>query len=122
MERVAVFAGPSLRRHLKGADGALDYEFFPPLAAGGREPDLRSCEGALVELGKSANAQAVRTLRRWLPKKPVGSLSLRCDAASLKRSSQLGFDFHLGSWRPGDPPALEVLAHLEAARARESGE
>jgi diguanylate cyclase (GGDEF)-like protein len=36
------------------------------------------------------------------------------------RSSRLGFDFHLGSWRAGDPPAAEVLAHLEASRGRDS--
>jgi len=122
MERVAVFASPSLRKHLKGAEGALDYEFFPPLAPSTRERDLRAYEGALVELGKSATADAVRALRRWLPKKPVGSVSLRGDATTLRRSSRLGFDFHLGSWRPGDPPAQEVLAHLHAARSRESGE
>ncbi|HVR71034.1 MAG TPA: sensor domain-containing diguanylate cyclase [Vicinamibacteria bacterium] len=122
MERVAVFASPSLRKHLKGADGALAYEFFPPLAPTTRERDLRAYEGALVELGKTATAEAVRTLRRWLPRKPLGSVSLRCDATTLQRSSRLGFDFHLGSWRPGDPPAQAVLAHLHAAHRRDSGE
>src|SRR5687768_11730375 len=122
MERVAVFASPSLRKHLKRADGALDYEFFPPLAASTRDRDLRAYEGALRELWKSATADAERALRRWLPRKPVGSVSLRCDATTLQRSSRLGFAFHLGSWRPGDPPAQEVLAHLHAARTRESGE
>lgn len=120
MARVAVFSGPSLRRNLRGADGALTYEFFPPLAPGRPRPDLRSFEGALVELGKGPSPASLKALRRALRKKPVGSLSLRCDAPTLKRSSKLGFDFHLGSWRPGDPPPMAVLAHLEAARARGS--
>jgi diguanylate cyclase (GGDEF)-like protein len=122
MARVAVFASPSLRRNLKGADGALSYEFFPLTgSAGAAAPDLSRFEGALVELHKSAGPETVRVLRTALPRKPVGSLSLRCDARTLQRSLRLGFDFHLGSWRTGDPPAQEVLAHLRAARSREAG-
>jgi diguanylate cyclase (GGDEF)-like protein len=122
MARVAVFCGPSLRRNLKGADGALAYEFFPPLGSPAAQ-DLRSFHGALVELGRAPSAgEHLKGLRRSLAGKPVGSLSLRCDAPTLKRSSRLGFDFHLGSWRAGDPPASEVLAHFEAARLRDTSE
>jgi diguanylate cyclase (GGDEF)-like protein len=121
MARVAVFSGASLRRHLRGADGALAYEFFPPLLPGRRRPDLAAFEGVLVELGARQSPASVRALRKALPRKPVGSLSLRGDARTLRKSAALGFDFHLGSWRPGDPPASEVLAHLEAARDREAG-
>jgi diguanylate cyclase (GGDEF)-like protein len=121
MARVAVFSGPSLRRNLRGTDGALAYEFFPPLAAGRRRPDLEPFAGVLVELGARQSPASVRALRKAVPRKPVGSLSVRCDARTLQRSAALGFDFHLGSWRSGDPPASEVLAHLQAAQAREAG-
>jgi diguanylate cyclase (GGDEF)-like protein len=115
MSRVAVFSGPALRRNLKAGDG-LVYEFFPPLV---RNPSAGSLDGfaaALVELGRGSTAAAVRGLRKALPGSPVGSLSLRGDHAVLERSRGLGFDFHLGSWAKGDPPAKEVLAWVRAAR------
>ncbi|HEX6739636.1 MAG TPA: sensor domain-containing diguanylate cyclase [Vicinamibacteria bacterium] len=121
MARVAVFSGASLRRHLRGAGGVLSYEFFAPLARGRRRPDLGGFAGVLVELGRAHTAASVRALRKASPGAPLGSLSLRGDANTLRRSKALGFDFHLGSWRAGDPPASEVLAHLEAAREREAG-
>lgn len=120
MARVAVFSGPSLRRNLRGADAALAYEFFPPLTAAAERHDLRSFAGALVELGKNASPASLKALRKALPQRPVGSLSVRCDATTLMRSHRLGFDFHLGSFRPGDPPPTAVLAHLEAAEGRGS--
>jgi len=95
---VAVFSGPALRKnlHANDADG-LDYEFFPAASVSGRRLDEARFEGALVEVGAESSAAALRVLRRALPHKPVGSVSVRCDAAVLKRSRELGYDFHLGS-------------------------
>jgi len=119
MARVAVFASAPLRRNLQGAGPTLSYTFFPPLSADVEIP-ADGFAGALVELEAGGAAPALKALRRALPHQPVGSLSLRCDAKLLKRSAKLGFDFHLASWGAGDPPAKEVLAHLEASRAREA--
>src|SRR5688572_3053441 len=120
MTRVAVFSGTSLRRNLEDAEGhGLAYAFFPPLHARPRLPALRGFEGALVELGRGARGPTLQALRDALPGKAVGSLSLRPDAAALRRSARLGFDFHLGSWRSGDPPLPQVLAHFKAFRSRE---
>jgi diguanylate cyclase (GGDEF)-like protein len=121
MTRVAVFSGPSLRRNLEAAAGhGLSYVFFPPLQSPARAPALRAFEGALVELGRMSSAKTLRALRDALPGKAVGSLSLRPGADALRRSARLGFDFHLGSWRSGDPPPPQVLAHLKAFRSREA--
>lgn len=118
MARVAVFSGPSLRKNLKDgrANGAvLAYEFFAPTEV---PESLRGFDGALVELGSAKSPKALlEALRKSRPRRPVGSVSLRCNAAILKSSRRLGFDFHVGSWSKGDPPAAEVFAHLEAARA-----
>ena len=119
MAKVAVFASAPLRRHLHGAGAALAYTFFPPLSADITfDPD--GFTGALVELESGGPAPALKHLRQTMPRHPVGSVSLRSDAKVLKRSARLGFDFHLASWGAGDPPAKEVLAHLEAAQARET--
>jgi len=117
---VAVFSGPALRKNLHAGDAdGLDYEFFPVSSASARRLDEARLEGALVEIGAESSGAALKALRRTLPHRPVGSVSLRGDAAVLKRSRELGFDFHLASWRAGDPHAREVLAHFEDARARE---
>jgi diguanylate cyclase (GGDEF)-like protein len=117
MARVAVFGGSALRKNLQESAGpGLAFDFFPP-AANGRPPEgLAEYAGALVELGEEAGSGLLRRLRTALPRKPVGSLSLKPDAGALRRSTELGFDFHLCSWARGTPPAGEVLAHLEAAR------
>jgi diguanylate cyclase (GGDEF)-like protein len=115
MARVAVFSGPALRRNLRSGVAGLRYEFFPPLGPRAPEPDLDAFAGALVELG-ARGGPARPLLRKVMDGRPVGSVSLNCDAASLRRSAQLGFDFHLGSFGRGDPPAKEVLAHLAASR------
>jgi diguanylate cyclase (GGDEF)-like protein len=121
--RVAVFSGPALRKNLDsgGGDG-LDYEFFPASSLAARKLPATPFDGALVELAPESSSAPLRLLRSALPRLPVGSLSLRCDAAILKRSRDLGYDFHLGSWRTDDPPPREVLAHFEAARARATKE
>nr|ADC35760.1 hypothetical protein [uncultured bacterium 293] len=119
MAKVAVFASAPLRRHLQGAGAALAYTFFPPLGAD-TTFDSDGFSGALVEIEGGGPAPALKRLREAMPRQPVGSVSLRSDAKVLKRSARLGFDFHVASWGAGDPPAREVLAHLEAARARET--
>jgi diguanylate cyclase (GGDEF)-like protein len=119
MARVAVFASPSLRRNLQGSAGALAYTFLPPLDGQVRVPDGVDFAGALVEIDGAGGAVPVKELRQALRSRPLGSVSLRCDQKILKRSAKLGFDFHLASWGKGDPPPREVLAHIDAARARE---
>jgi diguanylate cyclase (GGDEF)-like protein len=120
--RLAVFAGTALKRNLARAAGrGLAYRFLPAAAAA-RPPALDDCDAALVELGAaSIRPAALKALRRALPGKPLGSLSLRASAEALRRSARGGFDFHLSSFRSGDPPAAEVLAHLELAHARVAG-
>jgi len=121
MTRVAVFCGPSLRGNLQDPAGrGLAYTFFPPLQSAARMPALKGFEGALVELGRAPRGKALQALRAALRGKAVGSVSLRPDAEALRRSVRLGFDFHLGSWRSGDPPPPQVLAHLKAFRSREA--
>ena len=96
MARVAVFCGPAVRRNIEaGASKDLHYEFFPLNTIGRSVPDLRSFDGALVELAPRTGVSAIRTLRRILAEKPVGSTCLRPEGAILKRSMTLGFDFHL---------------------------
>src|SRR5262249_48066907 len=109
-----------LRKNLHAGDeDGKHYEFFPAGAAAVRRLEPEAFEGALVELGPDGSPAPLRALRRLLGKKPVGSLSLRCDADILKRSREMGYAFRRGSWRAGDPPAREVLAHLRAARTRD---
>ncbi|HET8646897.1 MAG TPA: hypothetical protein VFO85_15490, partial [Vicinamibacteria bacterium] len=120
MARVAVFAGPSLRRNLQGSAGALAYTFLPPLDGEVRVPERAAFAAALVEIDAGGAALPVKELRQALGRRPLGSVSLRCDQKVLKRSARLGFDFHLASWGRGDPPPREVLAHIAAARSREA--
>jgi diguanylate cyclase (GGDEF)-like protein len=116
---VAVFSGSTLRKNLHAGDtDGVAYEFFPAAASAARRLATGGFEGALVEVGPESSPAPLKAIRRALPQAPVGSVSVRCDAGVLERSRELGFDFHLGSWRAGDPPAREVLAHLEAARTR----
>jgi len=116
MARVAVFGSSSSRRTLKDASArGLSYGFFPP-PAGKTLPDLREFEGALVELTSRIGPPIVRALRDRLGGRPLGSFSRRPDARALQHSGRLGFDFHLGAWRAGDPTASAVLAHIEWAR------
>ena len=117
MVRVAVFGGAALRRNLRKVGRQLSLEFWPARAAGKKSAhDLHGVAGALVELSAGVGGAALAALREALPGQPVGSLSVRCDAETLKRSIRLGFDFHLASRREGDPPEGEILARLQAAR------
>ena len=96
MARVAVFADPSLRRNLQGSAGTLAYTFLPPLTGRVQLPRA-DFAAALVEIDASGQGLPVKELRQELGRRPVGSISLRCDPRVLKRSSRLGFDFHLAS-------------------------
>ncbi len=112
--RVAVFGGTALRRNLKGEGNDLVLEFLPRGLR--RAPDLSDFDGALVEITATGGGTTLPALRDALGDKPVGSVSLRCSPATLRRSTRLGFDFHLASWGRGDPRLLEVRARLETAR------
>jgi diguanylate cyclase (GGDEF)-like protein len=120
LARVAVFGGSSLRRRLRGATGAgLEYEFLPtpgPRARLALAP--RRFAGALVEVGPDTRPGSVRAVRRALVGKPVGGVAVSPDAAALRRLARLELDFVLEIWRPGDPPAPAVLAHLRGVRRR----
>jgi diguanylate cyclase (GGDEF)-like protein len=118
MLRAAVFSGPSVKRILSADGRSLRYQFFPLAAIGPELPSLRPFAAVLVELEPRRSAAALKTLRRAAPGKPIGSVSVRPDGAALHRSSSLGFDFHVGSWGRGDPPAAEIRAHIEAALRR----
>src|SRR5262245_15156284 len=118
MARVAVFGGPALKRNLEPTSSReLSYEFFPLSALGRSAPDLRSFDAALVELAPRTGAAAIRTLRRLLAEKPIGSTCVKPDPNILKRSMALGFDFHLTSAMRGMPVAAEVLAYLNVTLA-----
>jgi diguanylate cyclase (GGDEF)-like protein len=113
---VAVFGGGAVWRLLSAAPSRkVAYQLLGPRPTG-RE-DLRGFHGALVELGPGLGRASLRALRDRLDGRAVGSLSRSVDATALRRSSQLGFDFHLGAARRGDPPPETVVAHLEAARS-----
>jgi diguanylate cyclase (GGDEF)-like protein len=116
MLRVAVFAGASLRRRLKGASGRVAYAFFP--APGRATPRLApgAFAGALLEAGARTSAAALRSVRRALPGRPVGALLVAPDAPSLRHAARLGFDFQLEAWGAGDPRPQAVAAHLDLAR------
>ena len=116
MARLAVFGGPTLKRRLRGARGALEYVFFPLREAArlaGRPGDL---DGALVEISPRTGPGTIRAVRRALPGRPVGGLVLRPSPRLLYRADGLGLDFQVEAWRTGDPPASAVLAHLDRAR------
>lgn len=118
MSRVAIFGGPSLKRNLDTAGvKGLQYDFFPMSGLGRASLDLRTADAALLELTPRTAVAAIRTLRRLLPDKPVGSVCLKPDAAAVKRSMSLGFDFHLCSSGRGTPSAAEVQAYVSALGA-----
>ncbi len=115
--RVAVFCGAALRRHLQRVGPAINLDFLPPLGPGSKlGSNPHGLLGALVEVPRRGRGPRLTALRQALPGKPLGSLSLRSDVEVLARSARLGFDFHLTSWRQGDPPAAEILARFAAAR------
>ena len=122
MVRVVVFAGPSLRRRLKGAPGGkLRYEFLASAGEGAPALDLRGFDAALLECGSRFRPSLLRAARRALPGKPVGAILVRPSPALLRRASRAGFDFLLEAWGPSDPAPEAVLAHLQTAGAGDEG-
>jgi diguanylate cyclase (GGDEF)-like protein len=123
MARVAVFAGPALKRQLEKAQGRdLSYEFFPLASLRRPALDGRSYAAALVELpAAAASPGALRTLRRGLRGRPLGGVGLRASSRAIRAAERLGLDFRLTSWRAGDPPAAEVLAEIRGAGRGSSG-
>jgi diguanylate cyclase (GGDEF)-like protein len=116
MTRVAVFAGPSLKRRLEKAQGqGLTYEFHSPRSLKHPSLDGDGYAGVLMDMASPATAPALRALRKRLGHKPVGGIALRASASTIQRARRLGLDFHLASWRAGDPPAAEVLAEIQSA-------
>ena len=116
MIRVAVFGGAALRRNLQRARRGVALEFLAPLASGKKSSkDLRGFEAALVEIS-GGGGPSLAVLREALSGKPVGSLSLRCDAETLKRSARLGFDFHPDLLARGRPSGRGNSGLIEAAR------
>jgi diguanylate cyclase (GGDEF)-like protein len=116
MARVAVFCGPSLKRNLKGSRArGLSFDFFPSLSSPVLPPQLETLEGILVEPSPRFSPRIFKALRKAFPRGSVGALSLRPSTEDLLRVREMGFDFQLASWGPGDPPAAEVLAHFAAA-------
>ena len=117
MKRVAIFGETALRRVLKGSGGkGLAFDFLPATAwkkkAGLAGLD---CDAALLEITTRTGGAGIKALREALPGRPVGSISRRNDASLVGRSAKLGFDFHLGAWKTGNPVAGEILARVGAA-------
>jgi diguanylate cyclase (GGDEF)-like protein len=127
LTRIAVFGGRTLRGRLKGR-GALAYEFLPAPARGRAKPlDAARFAAGLLLVSAGTSPKQVSAVRRALPRRPIGGLALRPDAAALRHIGGLDLDFILEAWRPGDPPPEAVLAHLGGARRgaaarRDSGE
>ena len=114
MTRVAVFGRALLRRRFSTWGGkGLAYEVVTPEVLRGTASTLKAFDAALVEAGPAARRLLV-ALRRALPGKPVGSFSLRPSAEALRRSAELGLDFHVAM--PQTPK--EVLSRLEASPIR----
>jgi diguanylate cyclase (GGDEF)-like protein len=115
MITLAVFCDPPLRRTLKRTPArGLSYTFFDARAAPPAE--LAAFDGVVLEAGAATLAR-IAALRKAAGPRPVGGLLVRPDAAELGRARRTGFDFLLEAWRPGDPAAAAVLAHLRASRA-----
>jgi diguanylate cyclase (GGDEF)-like protein len=114
MAHLAVFCASALRRTLQeGAARGLAYSF---LGAKARPPaDLRTLDGVILEIGPSLTAARLGAIRQAAGRRPVGGILARPDAAKLARARKLGLDFLLEAWRPGDPAAAAILAHLRAS-------
>jgi diguanylate cyclase (GGDEF)-like protein len=117
MARLAVFCDKTLRRALPPRPGSgLAYTFFESRALA--PPDLDTFDAVILEMGAAATPARLRALRKAAGRRPVGGLLVRPDAAKLGRARRMGFDFLLEAWRPGDPSAAAVLAHLKASRVK----
>ena len=116
MAHLAVFCELALRRTLKGgAARGLAYSFFGARAS--PPADLRAFDGVVLEVGSSVTAARLMAVRTAAGRRPVGGILVRPDAVKLGRARKLGLDFLLEAWRPGDPAAPAILAHLRASRS-----
>jgi diguanylate cyclase (GGDEF)-like protein len=119
MAHLAVFCDKALRRWLTPAARGVRYTFFEARAAA--PADLADFDGVILAIGPSATAARLAALKKAAGRRPVGGLLLRPDAAKIARAQRAGFDFLLEAWRPGDPPAAAVLAHLAVVRTKGGG-
>lgn len=111
MARVAVFASARLRKTLRDGDGLRFVDAADGAPAG--------CLGGLAELRPGLTGARVEALRAQLRGGPLGSVAAAISEAGLRRSAQLGFDFHLAA--TGRTVAREVRARLLAARQLSPG-
>jgi diguanylate cyclase (GGDEF)-like protein len=117
---VAVCCAPARRRGLERAAGrALQLSFFD--AGSARSAAFADAAGVLVELGPAATPRRLAELRRLAGRRPLGGLLVRPDPLRIERARALGLDFVVEAWRPGDPSAAAILAHLRASRRRPRG-
>ena len=119
---MAVFSGPALRKNLHAGDaGRPGLRVLPASPRPRAVLDARASKGRWWRSGPRARGRGpARPARALLPHKPVGSISLRGDAEVLTPLARARL--RLPPRRRGAraiPPRREVLAHLEAARARE---
>jgi diguanylate cyclase (GGDEF)-like protein len=114
LTRIAVFGAGKLRGRLQGG-GRLAYEHVPANGGAAARLDAARFAAGLVVVSGTTTAAALRAARRALPGRPIGGLALRPDAAALRRGRALELDFLLEAWRPGDPAAEAVLAHVRGA-------
>jgi len=122
MTRLAVFGGAALRRRLGRGSAGLQLAWHEPDSLKRQRGELGNVDGALVELGPRGGAALLGALRRALNGEPVASVAGRSDAALIRRSQRLGFDFHLTCGKGGLDPG-EVRARFDAAHspARSAG-
>ena len=117
MAHLAVFCDKALRRTLKPeAAPGLSYSFFETRAAA--PEGLAGFDAVLVAVSGSATAARLAALRKASQGRPVGGLLVRPDAAKISGARRAGFDFLLEAWRPGDPTAAAVRAHLKASGSK----
>ena len=120
MTRLAVFCDTPQRRSLERSAGrGLAFTFFDarsPVPA-----DFGGFEAVLFEVGPGATPGRLRAVRKAAGARPLGGLLVRPDAAKIARARRLGFDFAVEAWRPGDPLAAAILAHVHASRGLRPG-
>ncbi len=111
---------------LSVAIGCLAAGLVSLVAPGALLPALSFAAGTLLSLVGirpvllkylHRRAGGIKTNVDALAGKPLGSVVLHPTEEALRRSSRLGFDFHLSSVKRGLPAPVDVVAHIRAARA-----
>jgi diguanylate cyclase (GGDEF)-like protein len=121
MTSLAVFCDAARKRTLEGSRSpALRYTFYDPKGEVPR--GLGAFAAVLVEVGPGATPARLKALRKAAEGRPVGGLLVRPDPARLAAARRLGFDFVIEAWRPGDPSAAAVRAHVQACRHGGAGQ